>query len=307
MNGVNSSLMPRLLVSVRSAQEADAALAGGCDILDVKDPSRGPLGMASRQVIESVADVAARAGVPCSAACGEATDFPPRLTDQHDDGCIAHGHLEFFKLGPARLNSELCWQNRWKSAWLAAGKAFQLEGARRRPARPCAVAVVYADWKQAEAPSPDEILDAVVEFQAETDGSNGDVPQFAGVLIDTFDKASGGLLDCLSIEELEAFAARVRSLTSARPDCEFPANPATVLTGGHGLFLALAGRLSSRDLGHLVSVQPDVIAIRSAACRNNDRRSTVDADVTREFHRHIQDVFRNAAQGASDLVSVETA
>ena len=35
---------PGLLVSVRSAAEAATALAGGADLIDVKEPSRGPLG-----------------------------------------------------------------------------------------------------------------------------------------------------------------------------------------------------------------------------------------------------------------------
>ena len=34
----------RLLVSVRSADEVGAALAGGAEIVDVKEPSRGALG-----------------------------------------------------------------------------------------------------------------------------------------------------------------------------------------------------------------------------------------------------------------------
>ena len=34
----------RLLVSVRSAEEVSAALAGGADIIDAKEPERGSLG-----------------------------------------------------------------------------------------------------------------------------------------------------------------------------------------------------------------------------------------------------------------------
>ena len=36
--------MTRLLVSVRSAEEAEIALAGGADVIDVKEPRRGALG-----------------------------------------------------------------------------------------------------------------------------------------------------------------------------------------------------------------------------------------------------------------------
>ncbi|MFK7818266.1 MAG: (5-formylfuran-3-yl)methyl phosphate synthase, partial [Planctomycetaceae bacterium] len=39
---------PRLLVSVRNAREANALRGSACAIVDVKEPSRGALGMADR-------------------------------------------------------------------------------------------------------------------------------------------------------------------------------------------------------------------------------------------------------------------
>ena len=64
------SVTPRLLVSVRDAAEAEAALAGGADLIDVKEPSRGPLGRADAGVIRYVVKaVGGRA--PVSAALGE--------------------------------------------------------------------------------------------------------------------------------------------------------------------------------------------------------------------------------------------
>src|SRR5262245_5912278 len=62
--------MPRLLVSVRSAAEAETALAGGAAVIDVKEPAYGPLGKASDRVIREVAKtVAGRTRM--SAAMGE--------------------------------------------------------------------------------------------------------------------------------------------------------------------------------------------------------------------------------------------
>ena len=40
----------KLLVSVVSADEARRALAGGADIIDVKDPREGPLGAPSPRI-----------------------------------------------------------------------------------------------------------------------------------------------------------------------------------------------------------------------------------------------------------------
>src|SRR5262249_6225382 len=46
--------MPRLLVSVRDVREAEAALAGGADLIDIKEPAHGPLGRADDAVIEFI-------------------------------------------------------------------------------------------------------------------------------------------------------------------------------------------------------------------------------------------------------------
>src|SRR3954470_4620942 len=62
--------MTALLVSVRNAAEAEEAIAGGAAIIDVKEPSRGPLGRADLATMNRV--VAAVAGRrPVSAAGGE--------------------------------------------------------------------------------------------------------------------------------------------------------------------------------------------------------------------------------------------
>jgi uncharacterized protein (UPF0264 family) len=290
MNGVDQSPVPRLLVSVRSAQEAEAALAGGCDILDVKEPSRGPLGMADRSVIAAIAQVAARNGATCSAACGEAADIAAAQASGGSNPPIESpvSPVEFFKLGPARLIHKANWHNAWRTAYRLAGNQFAISADRSVTFPSKAVAVVYADWQRAAAPSPDSILDAVA---AAISIADPDQPRFVGVLIDTFDKSSGGLLDCLSASELEDFADRLQAF----------------VPGGQRLFLALAGRLSCADLGRLGSVRPDVIAVRSAACRNHDRQSSVDTEVTRQFRAELQNIFSTTPTRSSELLATERA
>src|SRR5438105_309888 len=62
--------MTQLLVSVRTAAEAEIALKGGAAIVDVKEPGNGPLGKAPDCTITLVAQaVAGRVAV--SAAMGE--------------------------------------------------------------------------------------------------------------------------------------------------------------------------------------------------------------------------------------------
>ena len=67
--------MTGLLISVRSAREAEIALCGGADLIDVKEPARGSLGRAKGSVIRDV--VLRIAGqVPVSAALGELVQQP---------------------------------------------------------------------------------------------------------------------------------------------------------------------------------------------------------------------------------------
>ena len=65
----------RLLVSPMNMEEAHAALAGGADILDVKNPKEGSLGANFPWVIRSVADLAG-GRVPVSATIGD-LEFKP--------------------------------------------------------------------------------------------------------------------------------------------------------------------------------------------------------------------------------------
>src|SRR5438552_1913494 len=91
------SATPGLLVSVRSADEVKAALAGGADLIDVKEPAKGPLAPAEAEVVAAVIDkVGGR--VPVSAALGEWS--PNAITD-------AHWHLEL-KLDYFAVRTSAC-------------------------------------------------------------------------------------------------------------------------------------------------------------------------------------------------------
>src|SRR5438552_9682827 len=130
------SITPRLLVSVRDAAEAYAALAGGADLIDVKEPTRGPLGRADDATI---ADVVRAVGgrVPVSAALGELhvhPDVPPVP-------------LDYVKWGLAG------WDGRdWQRA---------LADAPRQ-----AVVVAYADWQDAAAPNAAFVAQFAAERRA---------------------------------------------------------------------------------------------------------------------------------------------
>src|SRR5436309_10226423 len=128
--------MAALLVSVRNAAEACAALAGGAALIDVKDPAKGSLGPAPAEVIGAVSDaVSGRA--PVSAARGELVDRGEEAFDS--------SRLAYVKWGLAG-----CTGRDWAAGWRRCREAVEGSGCR-------VVAAAYADWRRAGAPAVDEV------------------------------------------------------------------------------------------------------------------------------------------------------
>jgi uncharacterized protein (UPF0264 family) len=221
----------KLLVSVRSAIEAQAAMAGGAAIIDVKEPSRGSLGRADWSVWRAVSRVVP-ATMPLSIALGELTDWPGR--ERLPRGCWSG--IDFCKLGLAQAGPD--WRDRWQDLreWL------DEEGASRPGGSPAWVAVVYLDWEAAGAPDPDAVLAEAAAI--------GDAP---GVLFDTWDKSRRIDLDA----SWRRWIARVRD---------------------SGQFVALAGSLDVEAIHRLRPLEPDIFAVRGAACRAGDRRGPIDPE-----------------------------
>ncbi len=147
--------MAGLLVSVRSPEEALAAVAGGASVIDVKEPGRGPLGRSDPDTWRAIRAVVPRS-IPVSVALGEIGEFegvPPGSFEG----------IAFRKLGLAGAGDG------WIGRWAAIRRAH--------PGPTAWVAVAYADWQAARAPAPDEVLGAALE-----------APGCAGVLVDTWDK-----------------------------------------------------------------------------------------------------------------------
>ncbi len=129
-----NAAVPQLLVSVRTASEAEAALAGGADVIDVKEPSRGALGRADDAVVDEIRRVIADRR-PVSAALGELIDF----TGAAPDG------VAYVKCGLAGFAKDAAWSLHWSRFREATAPAL-------------AVVVAYADWQCAQAPPLDEVV-----------------------------------------------------------------------------------------------------------------------------------------------------
>lgn len=178
LNSIDRSNGPRLLVSVRNASEAAAALAGGADIIDVKEPAQGPLGSASTAVIEAVANELrrnAKKSIPLSAALGELRELEglPQLPRE----CV------WVKCGLSGLIG-----THWRPQW----SALQREFRHRSPSIEL-IPVVYVDGRACAAPPPEEIMGVAMDTRA------------PGILFDTFEKRGQTLVDALPIRVLRDF------------------------------------------------------------------------------------------------------
>jgi uncharacterized protein (UPF0264 family) len=170
------SSAPKLLVSVRSADEVAAALTGGADLIDVKEPAKGALAPAEAEVVAAVL-AAVRGKVPVSAALGEWT--PNAITD-------AHWHLElklnYVKWGLAGYTPTPGW-----------GEDL-LDTRRELPVGMEMVAVAYADWERAKSVPPAEVAKFAKRFR------------FKAFLLDTWGKDGKILLDFMTAAEVAELA-----------------------------------------------------------------------------------------------------
>jgi len=264
--------MTRLLVSVRNAAEAAVALRAGADLIDIKEPAKGSLGAPTNQAIEEVVTTVAGA-VPVSVALGELRDLygtsetncgsspgrgrphqgsihrrearattariatEGRITQQK--GISFRCGVAFAKLGLAGCGSLPDWQDRW--AEFVHGIA--------PPTRP--VAVIYADWEIADAPEPHRVLAEAVQLNC------------AAVLIDTFAKGQGTLLDYFSLPQLPAWIQAIQKA---------------------GMLAVLGGSLGMATVGRVAALGPDYVAIRGAVCRNG-REGPLEGELVEQLAR----------------------
>jgi uncharacterized protein (UPF0264 family) len=131
-------------------------------------------------------------------------------------------------------------QANWRADWLRL--RTRVDQTRGLPLR--WVAVAYADAELAESPAIDDVVAAAIETDC------------VGVLIDTFAKTGQSLTKWVMASQLRQVSERCHA---------------------SGLFLAIAGSLQLADLRDFREVNADIIAIRSAACANGDRKGAVNA------------------------------
>jgi len=251
--------MTKLLVSVRSAQEALAALDGGADWIDIKEPNRGPLGAADASTVDDVLQ-AVSGRVPVSAAFGEMADLlnlsnntplPPRLSKDNlsypsprgfagDDGRMRGD----WTLSLAKTGMKAPGPN-WREKWQSWSKLL--------PPNCGPVLVAYAERALVGSPSPNKIIDFALRVSP------------AAVLIDTARKDSQTLLDHWPTHQLAELLLPLRL---------------------GGIPFALAGSLRFEQIDDLLPLNPGWIAVRGAVCTGG-RNGVVSSELVAQWKAEI--------------------
>ncbi|MFG1281652.1 (5-formylfuran-3-yl)methyl phosphate synthase [Xanthobacter autotrophicus] len=217
---------PGLLASVATLAEMEVALSAGADIVDLKNPAEGALG--------AWAEAPLKAAVARWRAAACVTGLSATVGDQPLDATII--------LAAARRTAAT------GVPLVKIGFPLPTDGAAQAldpvldALRPLAretrlIAVLFADQ------DPD--LSAVSQF-AEAG--------FHGVMLDTADKAAGGLLAHLAVQRLAGFVTAARAA---------------------GLLTGLAGSLKLEDIAPLAALQPHYLGFRGALCATG-RTSSLD-------------------------------
>ena len=167
----------KILVSVRSVEEALLAVSGGVDFIDLKEPSRGALGGLPPATIRSIVDALRRhgSGLPVSATIGEVPAHELNRIATRVDAVAACG-VDYVKVGIERT--------------------------------PQAVALLDALAASGWPVVPVFIADQGLDFSHVAHAS---ALGFPGVMVDTADKRAGSLFDAVPLPDLRRFAGVVRA------------------------------------------------------------------------------------------------
>ncbi len=240
-----------LLVSVRDGDEAAEALAGGCAIIDVKEPLAGPLGAAAPATVAAIAAIVSNSS-PWTLACGELLDAAADAeAGRRRALAFVADVCQKLAAAPAPAAVKVGLSGAVGTPWREAlgGIAAGL------PAGTGLVAVAYADWQRCRAPNLEDLVVAAAAIGCR------------GVLVDTFDKVGPGLFGQADRDTIGRWVT---------------------LAHAAGLPIALAGKLGLDDVASAVAVGADVVGVRSVACRagrsaggDGDRLGTVHRDRVR--------------------------
>jgi (5-formylfuran-3-yl)methyl phosphate synthase len=250
----------RLLVSVANAEDAAAALAGGADVIDAKNPLAGALGAVSADVLREIHATVAGARL-VTAAIGDAAD---ETEIERAAGRLSAAGAALVKVGFAGITSASRVEMLIKAAvrGVRASRSIRLKPdptcdrtwgpPSGGPIKPDpigvgftgVIAVAYADADRVASLAASDLVDVAARAGA------------TGVLLDTADKTGPGLRGLVTLSALVRWVAEAHEA---------------------GLLVALAGKLAAEDLAFVQDAGADIAGVRGAACEGG-RRGRVSSD-----------------------------
>lgn len=255
---------PKLLVSVRDPHEARIAAEAGAQIVDIKEPRHGSLGMANEKTIaecaaavRSVQARRAQSQILCSAACGEVNEWSHRKF-------LGSGNLpqlDFLKVGFSGLARDGDWEEKWDHVRELMAKSMPQVDVGNW------IAVAYVDVSNAVSPTIDSIIAAAAKRGC------------GGVLFDTFHKGAQRFSDYLDEASLLNYLKQIHKAE---------------------MFCSVAGRLTMSDVSRLSQLPVDVIAVRSAACEGGERNTAISAQRIRELQQRIADASAGSSGSSAE-------
>lgn len=177
----------QLLVSVRDAAEACVAVECGADIIDAKNPSRGPLGPIDACVLRAIT-AAVRGRKPVSAALGDADADAGVGTEVVRAEEAAAAGVAFAKVSVGQVEGGSTDATR-------VAQLVDLLRRHERPGSPCGlVLATYADGTT-DSGQPDAVLEVASRCGA------------SGILLDTCRKGGPALFDLMPPDDVTTWVA----------------------------------------------------------------------------------------------------
>jgi (5-formylfuran-3-yl)methyl phosphate synthase len=230
----------KVLISPVSLDEGRAVIAGGADIVDLKNPAEGSLGASFPWIIRSVAE--SLGGAPDITVSATLGDLP------YKPGTAALAALGAIAAGARYVKAGLHGTRDHREALEVMQGVVRT--CRESGREVTAVAAGYADYRRFGGLDPLTIVRVAAESGADL------------AMLDTAIKDGRTLFEALSQDEIAAFIGAARAT---------------------GLLVALAGGLRLGDLPTLRRLAPDVVGIRGAVCRGQDRGAVIDTGLVRAF------------------------
>ena len=178
--------MIKLLVSIKHVDELENAIYGGANIVDVKDPSKGSLGLPDFEVLKNIVTkirIMNIDDIEISMAGGDVKEYDHSL--KYVTYIAASLNIDYFKIGLAMSSRETA-----KFVSKEVSKTLKLLNTTKL------VLVGYADYSRIESIEPLEIIDIAEEARANV------------VMIDTYIKDGRTTFNFLSKNYLQEFVEK---------------------------------------------------------------------------------------------------